>query len=99
MERHAAEGEFRANIHLGGTGHKAKITPEERKMAVKAAKAMELKVAGVDIIRSKSGPMILEINSSPGLEGVEGATKKDIAGMMIEHIEKHFSKKRRKDKA
>lgn len=96
MERHAAEGEFRANIHLGGTGHKAKITPEERRMAVKAAKAMELRVAGVDIIRSKSGPMILEINSSPGLEGVEGATKKDIAGLMIEHIEKHANKKKKK---
>lgn len=96
MERHAAEGEFRANIHLGGTGHKAKITPEERKMAVKAAKAMELRVAGVDIIRSSKGPMILEINSSPGLEGVEGATKKDIAGMMIEHIEKHALKKSNK---
>lgn len=99
MERHAAEGEFRANIHLGGTGHKAKITPEERRIAVKAAKAMELRVAGVDIIRSKSGPMILEINSSPGLEGVEGATKKDIASMMIEHIEKnapkHASKKKK----
>ena len=89
MERHAAEGEFRANIHLGGTGHKVKITPEERKVAVKAAKAMELKVAGVDIIRSSRGPMVLEINSSPGLEGVEGATKKDIASLMIEHIEKH----------
>lgn len=96
MERHAAEGEFRANIHLGGTGHQVKITPEERKMAVRAAKAMELRVAGVDIIRSKSGPMILEINSSPGLEGVEGATKKDIATMMIEHIEKNAKPKQKK---
>lgn len=92
MERRAAEGEFRANFHLGGTCHKAKITPEERKMAIKAAKAMELKVAGVDIIRSKSGPMVLEINSSPGLEGVEGATKLDIAALMIEHIEKNVRK-------
>ncbi len=97
MERHAAEGEFRANIHLGGTGHKAKITPEERKMAVKAAKAMDLKVAGVDIIRSKSGPMVLEINSSPGLEGVEGATNKDIASLMIEHIEKNATLRSRKN--
>jgi ribosomal protein S6--L-glutamate ligase len=96
MERHAAEGEFRANIHLGGTGHKAKITPEERKMAVKAAKAMDLRVAGVDIIRSSKGPMILEINSSPGLQGVEGATGKDIAGMMIEHIEKYALKRKNK---
>lgn len=96
MERHAAEGEFRANIHMGGTGYKAKITPEERKMAIKAAKAMELKVAGVDIIRSDRGPMVLEINSSPGLEGVEGATQKDIAGMMIEYIEKHAGKRKKR---
>lgn len=98
MERHAAAGEFRANIHLGGTGHKAKITPEERKMAVRAAKAMELRVAGVDIIRSKCGPMILEINSSPGLEGVEGATKKDIAGTMIEYIERRVEELKKKKK-
>mgnify|MGYP001173084878 CR=1 FL=1 len=95
MERRAAEGEFRANIHLGGTGHKAKITAEERRMAVKAAKAMELRVAGVDIIRSDRGPMVLEINSSPGLEGVEAATKVDIADAMIQHIEKHAKKKTR----
>ncbi len=93
MERRAAEGEFRANIHMGGTGHKAKITPEERRMAVAAAKAMELRVAGVDIIRSESGPMILEINSSPGLEGIEGATKIDLATLMIDHIEKNIKKK------
>jgi ribosomal protein S6--L-glutamate ligase len=93
MERRAAEGEFRANIHLGGTGYKAKITPQERKMAVQAAKAMELRVAGVDIIRSANGPMILEINSSPGLEGVEGATEIDIAGKMIEYIENNIKKK------
>ncbi len=93
MERRAAKGEFRANIHMGGTGHKAKITPEERAMAIKAAKAMELRVAGVDIIRSDRGPMILEINSSPGLEGVEGATNIDIAAKMIEHAEKHYNTK------
>lgn len=95
MERRAAEGEFRANIHLGGTGSKAKITPEERRMAIKAAKLMELRVAGVDIIRSANGPMILEINSSPGLEGVEAATNKDIAGLMIEHLEKNVKIKKR----
>ncbi len=94
MERHAAEGEFRANIHLGGTAHTVKITPQERKMAIAAAKAVELKVAGVDIIRSENGPKILEINSAPGLEGVEGATKIDIAGLMIEHIEKRLEEKR-----
>ena len=93
MERHAAEGEFRANIHLGGTAHKAKITAEERRMALKAVKAMELRVAGVDIIRSSRGPMILEVNSSPGLEGIEGATQIDIAGLMIQHIEESVKKK------
>ncbi len=93
MERHAAEGEFRANIHLGGTGSKAKITPQERRMAIQAAKFMELRVAGVDIIRSERGPMILEINSSPGLEGVEAATGKDIASLMIEHLEKNVKVK------
>lgn len=98
MERHAAKGEFRANIHLGGTGHKVKITPEERKIAVAAAKAIGLKVSGVDMIRSNSGPKVLEVNSTPGLEGVEGTTGKDIAGMMIEHIEKHIEKKKSKKK-
>ncbi len=95
MERRAAKGEFRANIHLGGTGHKVKITPTERKIAVAAAKAVGLKVCGVDMIRSNSGPKVLEVNSSPGLEGVEGATQKDIAGMMIEHIEKHAVNKKK----
>ena len=96
MERRAAKGEFRANIHLGGTGHKVKITPEERKISVAAAKVCGLKVCGVDIIRSHEGPRVLEVNASPGLEGVEGATKKDIAGLMIEHIEKQVAKKKAK---
>ena len=94
MERRAAEGEFRANIHLGGTGHKVKITPAERKIAVDAAKVCGLKVCGVDIIRAHSGPKVIEINASPGLEGVEKATGKDIAGLMIEHIEKQLDKKK-----
>ena len=89
IERRAAKGEFRANIHLGGTGHKVKITPQERKIAVASAKAIGLKVCGVDIIRSNDGPKVLEINSSPGLEGVEGTTGLNIAGLMIQHIEKH----------
>lgn len=88
IQRTAAPGEFRANIHQGGTAKIIKITPEERKIAIKAAKTMNLKVAGVDIIRSSKGPLLLEINSSPGLEGIEGATKKDIAGLMIAAIEK-----------
>jgi ribosomal protein S6--L-glutamate ligase len=90
MQREALPGEFRANIHLGGTASIIKPTMEEKKIAVKAAKAMDLKVAGVDIIRSSKGPLLLEVNSSPGLEGIEGATNKDIAGEMIKAIEKHF---------
>jgi ribosomal protein S6--L-glutamate ligase len=88
IQRTAAPGEFRANIHQGGTAKIVKITPDERKIAIKAARTMNLKVAGVDIIRSNKGPLLLEINSSPGLEGIEGATKKDIAGLMISAIEK-----------
>lgn len=98
MERHAAEGEFRANIHLGGTAHKTRITPEERKMAVRAAKAMDLKVAGVDILRADSGPKIIEINSSPGLEGVENATGKDIATLIIDYVEKRIAERKARKK-
>lgn len=94
IQRQAAEGEFRANLHLGGSASNVKITPEERKIAVNAAKAMGLTVAGVDIIRSKDGPKVLEINSSPGLEGIENITEKDIAGLMIETIERKLRKKR-----
>ena len=90
MQREAAPGEFRANIHMGGTASVVKITADEKKIAIKAAKAMNLKVAGVDIIRSSKGPLLLEVNSSPGLEGIEGATQKDIAGEMIKAIEKNF---------
>lgn len=90
MQREAAPGEFRANIHMGGTASVVKVTADEKKIAIKAAKAMNLKVAGVDIIRSSKGPLLLEVNSSPGLEGIEGATQKDIAGEMIKAIEKNF---------
>ena len=90
MQREAAPGEFRANIHMGGTASIVKVTSDEKKIAIKAAKAMDLKVAGVDIIRSSKGPLLLEVNSSPGLEGIEGATNKDIAGEMIKAIEKNF---------
>lgn len=94
IERTAAQGEFRANIHQGGTASIVKITPAERKLAIKAARTMGLQVAGVDIIRSSKGPLLLEVNSSPGLEGIETATGKDIAGMMIEAIEKKLGWKR-----
>lgn len=90
IQREAMPGEFRANIHLGGTATVIKATSEEKKIAIKAAKAMDLKVAGVDIIRSTKGPLLLEVNSSPGLEGIETATHKDIACEMIKAIEKNF---------
>ncbi|ELR67109.1 Ribosomal protein S6 glutaminyl transferase [Photobacterium marinum] len=95
MKRQAADGEFRSNLHRGGSATLIRITPEERKTAVAAAKAMGLSVAGVDLLRSKRGPLVMEVNSSPGLEGIETATGKDIAGMIVEHIEKHAGKKRR----
>ncbi|MDO6459299.1 30S ribosomal protein S6--L-glutamate ligase [Granulosicoccaceae sp. 1_MG-2023] len=94
IERTAAPGEFRANIHQGGSAAVVRITPEEKKLAIKAAKALGLAVAGVDIIRSSKGPLLLEVNSSPGLEGVETATGKDIAGMIIASIEKKAGWKR-----
>ena len=87
IQREVALGEFRANIHQGETDSIVKITLEEKALALKAAKTLGLKVAGVDIIRSKKGSLLLEVNSSPGLEGIESATGKDIAGMMISSIE------------
>ena len=93
IQREAMPGEFRANIHLGGTASVIKVTAEEKRISIKAAKAMDLKVAGVDIIRSSKGPLLLEVNSSPGLEGIEGATNKDIASEMIIAIEKNFKHK------
>ena len=88
MQRQAEKGEFRANIHQGGSASNIKITPKERKLAIKAAKILDLPVAGVDIIRSNKGPLLLEVNSSPGLEAIESATGLDIANIMIEAIEK-----------
>ena len=88
IERQASKGEFRSNLHMGGKASKIRITPEERKLATRAAKAMNLVVAGVDIIRSNRGPLLLEVNSSPGLEGIETATGKDIANLMIKAVEK-----------
>ena len=94
IERTAAEGEFRANIHQGGTASIVKISPEEKSLALRATKALGLKVAGVDIIRSRKGPLLLEVNSSPGLQGIEEATGKDLAGAMIASIEKQRGWKR-----
>ncbi|MGH8307351.1 MAG: 30S ribosomal protein S6--L-glutamate ligase [Gammaproteobacteria bacterium] len=89
MKRLARKGEFRANLHRGGSAEAVRITPTERDMAVKAARVMGLNVAGVDIIRANKGSLVLEVNSSPGLEGIEAATKKDIAGEIIAFIERH----------
>lgn len=88
MKRQAQAGEFRSNLHRGGSASLIKITPLERATAVKAAKVMGLNVAGVDLLRSERGPLVMEVNSSPGLEGIETATGKDVAGMIIEFIEK-----------
>jgi len=90
MKRQAAAGEFRSNLHRGGTASLIKITPEERSTAVRAAKIMGLNVAGVDILRSNHGPVVMEVNSSPGLQGIEEATGKDVAGLIIKFIEKKY---------
>lgn len=89
MKRQGAEGEFRSNLHRGGSATLVKLTPEERETAVRAAKVMGLNVAGVDLLRSSRGPMVLEVNSSPGLEGIEAATGKDVAGIIMKFIEKN----------
>jgi ribosomal protein S6--L-glutamate ligase len=87
MKRQAPPGDFRSNLHRGGHAEVVKLSKEERATAVRAAKTMELSVAGVDMVRSESGPMVLEVNSSPGLEGIEAASGVDIADAMIEYIE------------
>jgi len=87
MMRTGAEDDFRSNLHRGGSAKSIKITPEERSTAVRAARVMGLNVAGVDLLRSNHGPVIMEVNSSPGLEGIETATGKDVAGRIIEFIE------------
>ena len=89
MVRHAAPGDFRSNLHRGGSAEAAKLTTKERRTAVKAAKALGLNVAGVDLLRSDRGPLVLEVNSSPGLEGIEGATGVDVAAEIIEFVENH----------
>lgn len=88
MKRQGQEGEFRSNLHRGGSAQVAKISAQERATAVAAAKAMGLNVCGVDLLRSNRGPVVMEVNSSPGLEGIENATGKDVAGMIFQFIEK-----------
>jgi len=89
MERHAAAGEFRSNLHRGGTANPVKLDARERNTAIRAAGVMGLHVAGVDLLRSKRGPVVMEVNSSPGLEGIETTTGVDVAGEIVEFIENH----------
>ena len=96
MKRTAMEGEFRSNLHRGGSAELVRLSPKERSTAVKAAKKMGLNVAGVDILRSNEGPVVMEVNSSPGLEGIETITNKDVASMIIEFIEKNAKPHRTK---
>ncbi|NRP14251.1 Ribosomal protein S6--L-glutamate ligase [Aliiroseovarius sp. xm-m-379] len=93
MRRQGPPGEFRSNLHQGGSAQKVRITKQERETALKAARAMRLEFAGVDLLRSEGGPKVLEVNSSPGLEGIEKTTGKDIAAQVIEHIEKQVAPK------
>lgn len=98
MMRKAKEGEFRSNLHRGGSALKVKITPEERRTAVRAAQVLGLNVAGVDMMRSSRGPLVLEVNSSPGLEGIEKTSGVDVASKIIEFVEQrksHFSTRTR----
>ena len=88
MKRQAAEGEFRSNLHRGGSAELVRLSPAERKTAIDAAKTMGLGMCGVDILRAKDGPVVMEVNSSPGLEGIELATGKDVASMIFPYIEK-----------
>ncbi|MCA8941275.1 MAG: 30S ribosomal protein S6--L-glutamate ligase [Planctomycetes bacterium] len=96
MKRTAAAGEFRSNLHRGGSASPVKLTPEERATAVVAAKTMGLKVAGVDLLRSNRGTLVMEVNSSPGLEGIEAATGVDVAGAVIAYVERNPERKRSK---
>jgi ribosomal protein S6--L-glutamate ligase len=98
MKRQGQEGEFRSNIHRGGSAELISITSEERKTALKAANTMGLNVCGVDILRAERGPVVMEVNSSPGLEGIETATGKDIAGSIIQFIEKNAKQGKTKTK-
>lgn len=89
MKRTGAEGEFRSNLHRGGSAQSIRISPEERATAIRSAKAMGLNVCGVDMLRANHGPVVMEVNSSPGLEGVEKATGIDVAGKIIQYLETH----------
>ncbi len=98
MKRQGAKGEFRSNLHRGGTAQLVKLSKDERATAVKAAKVMGLNLCGVDILQSNSGPVVMEVNSSPGLEGIEKATEKNVAGMIYEFIETNAKPNKTKTK-
>jgi ribosomal protein S6--L-glutamate ligase len=97
MKRQSLDDDFRSNLHKGGEGTPVKLTEEERKMAIKAAKAMGLNIAGVDMMRSKRGPLVLEVNASPGF-GIETVTKRDVATPIIEYVELNAKRRNKKDK-
>jgi len=99
MKRQGKEGEFRSNLHQGGTGQLIKLSKRERQVALTAAKVMGLSIAGVDLLQSERGPLVLEVNSSPGLEGIEKTTNQDIATEIIEYVEKLVQKNRSKKKS
>ncbi len=98
MQRQSLDDDFRSNIHQGGTGTVVKLTDEEKKVAIKAAKAMGLAICGVDLMRSSRGPLVLEVNSAPGLEGIERVTGRNIAGKIIDYIENNAKRNNKKDK-
>lgn len=98
MLRKSKDGEFRSNLHRGGSAKPIEITPEERSIAIRASRAMGLRVSGVDILRSKQGPLVMEVNSSPGLQGIETVTQVDIAVLILQHIEEQVKKKQKKHK-
>ncbi|HSX30919.1 MAG TPA: 30S ribosomal protein S6--L-glutamate ligase [Candidatus Saccharimonadales bacterium] len=98
MKRQSLDDDFRSNIHQGGTGTAVKLGDEEKRVALKAARAMGLAICGVDMVQSARGPLILEVNSAPGLEGIEGVTGRDIADKIIEYIELNAKQRNRKDK-
>jgi len=89
MQRDATPGEFRANLHRGGTASKATLSEQEKRIAVRAAQALGLGIAGVDLLRSDRGPLLLEVNASPGLEGIEAASGVDVSAHIIKHLERH----------
>lgn len=97
MMRYARAGDFRSNLHRGGSAKKIDITPEERNSAIRAANAMGLMVAGVDLLRSKAGPLVMEVNSSPGLRGIEATTGLDVASMVIEYVENQVKEGKNKN--